>query len=230
MTCLIVDDNPMARLALRNMVHQVDSLQLAGECETALEAFNLMRQTPVDLLLLDIEMPGMSGLELLESLDEPPVVILVTSKENYAVQGFQLHVADYIVKPASFPRFLNAVQHAQEVWKNRKKAGEAGGERFLFVRSGNSFIRIDYENILYAQALGDYVAIMVGEKKVPVHITMKQLEEKLPPAAFARVHRSWIVAISKVDRLEDNAITIRQQIVPLSESYRVAFMKKMNVL
>ncbi len=236
MTVLIVDDNEIARIAMRNMVHDVQFLELKGECDSATSAFNFLQNQKVDLILLDVEMPGMSGLDFIRALTHPPLFILVTSNKEYAVESYDLRVADYLVKPVNFARFLSAVQRAMEIFESRsqipavseKEATEEPG--FLFARVNNQLVRIDYNDILYINALGDYVVIVTNGKKYPVHLTLKSIEERLPASRFARVHRSYIVAIDKVHSLEDNSILINKDLIPISESYKSAFLKKMNLL
>lgn len=236
MTVLIVDDNEIARIAMRNMVQDVHFLELRGECESATSAFNFLQNQKVDLILLDVEMPGMTGLEFIRALTDPPLFILVSSNKDYAVEGYDLRVADYLVKPVNFARFLSAVQRALEIFESptqvavvaeKETIGEPG---FLFARVNNQLVRIDYNDILYISALGDYVVIVTAGKKYPVHFTLKSVEERLPASRFARVHRSYIVAVDKVHSLEDNSILINKDLIPLSENYKSAFLKKMNLL
>lgn len=231
MTCLIVDDNPMARLALRNMLSNIAEISSSQECESALEAFNILQKNATDLLFLDVEMPGMSGLELLQNLEEPPLVILITSKTEYAVEGFNLEVLDYIVKPVSMPRLLKAVQRA----KNRlTELSPADSPEFsndhLFVRIENQLHRISFDDILFVHALGDYIVFQTATKKYPVHLTMKSIEEKLPDQRFMRVHRSYIVAIKQIENLEQNSLKIGQFIVPVSETKKKPLMDKLNII
>ncbi|MCB0567084.1 MAG: response regulator transcription factor [Phaeodactylibacter sp.] len=231
MTCLIVDDNPLARLALRNMASEIEGLQLAGECESAIDAFNFLQKTPADLLLLDVELPGMSGLELLKSLDHQPLAILITSKTDYAVEGFDLQVVDYIVKPVALPRLLKAVQRAMERFEAHYPPGaEELGPSYLFARVNNQLLRIDFDDVLFVQALGDYVVFQTADKKHPVHLTMKAVEERLPPSRFLRVHRSYIVALNKIANLEQNSLLVGKHIVPVSENYKGELMQKLNVI
>ncbi|HOY04555.1 MAG TPA: LytTR family DNA-binding domain-containing protein [Saprospiraceae bacterium] len=236
MKTLIVDDNALVRVALRHMVDEVRALTFVGECSDASEAFNFLQDQAVDLVLLDVEMPGMSGLDLIRTLQNPPLFILVTTEPAYAVEGFDLRVADYLVKPVLLPRFLTAVQRASELFEVKKLAVQPelehpGGPDFLFARVNNQLVRIDFSNILYVQALGDYVSLITLVKKYTVHMTLKSLEERLPPARFARVHRSSIVAIDKVASLEENSIVMtNKDVIPLSESFRSGFLKKMNIL
>ena len=231
MKCLIVDDNTMARTVLRNMVKQIRELEICGEYAAAIDAFNHLQKESVDLLLLDVEMPGMSGLELIESLLNPPLVILITAKTDYAVQGFQLQVVDYLVKPITLPRLLQAVNRAEE-WKlsDSKSIQSAESKNYFFARINNQLIRIDWDDILFLQAMGDYVVIVTPGKKMPVHSTLKALEKKIPENRFTRVHRSYIVQVSKIVNLEENSIQINEHLIPVSERYKSELMEKMNVL
>ncbi|MCB0553327.1 MAG: response regulator transcription factor [Phaeodactylibacter sp.] len=231
MTCLIIDDNPLARLALRNMASEIEGLELAGECESAMEAFNFLQKDPADLLLLDVEMPGMSGLELLKNLEHQPLAILITSKADYAVEGFDLQVVDYIVKPVALPRLLKAIQRAQERYEAQQLATlQELGPSYLFARVNNSLLRIDFDDILFVQALGDYVVFQTADKKHPVHLTMKALEERLPSNRFLRVHRSYIVALDKISNLEQNSLQVGKHIVPVAETAKGELIRKLNVL
>lgn len=221
----------MARTVLRNMVKQIRELEICGEYAAAIDAFNHLQKESVDLLLLDVEMPGMSGLELIESLTNPPLVILITAKTDYAVQGFQLQVVDYLVKPITLPRLLQAVNRAEE-WKlsDSKSIQFAESKNYFFARINNQLIRIDWDDILFLQAMGDYVVIVTPGKKMPVHSTLKALEKKIPENRFTRVHRSYIVQVSKIVNLEENSIQINEHLIPVSERYKSELMEKMNVL
>ena len=173
----------------------------------------------------------MSGLELIESLTNPPLVILITAKTDYAVQGFQLQVVDYLVKPITLPRLLQAVNRAEE-WKlsDSKSIQSAESKNYFFARINNQLIRIDWDDILFLQAMGDYVVIVTPGKKMPVHSTLKALEKKIPENRFTRVHRSYIVQVSKIVNLEENSIQINEHLIPVSERYKSELMEKMNVL
>lgn len=233
MKYLIIDDNPMARAILRQIASGMEGLALAGECASALEAFNFLQKEPVDLLLLDVEMPEMSGLELLQNLPSRPLVILITSKTEYAVDAFDLNVVDYIVKPVTLSRFMAAVQKARDIWDSRLNTMEKSTEQdYLFVRSEGMLVKIRFDEILWLQALVDYVQfVTVSGKKHTVHATMKSVENHLNDARFVRVHRSYIVNTDKIDRIEEGAmIVIGKQVVPMSEQYKAAVMKRINLL
>lgn len=233
MKYLIVDDNPLARTVLRQIASGVEGMTLAGECASALEAFNFLVNESVDLLLLDVEMPGMNGLELLKNLSPRPIVILITSKTEYAVDAFDLNVADYLVKPVTLPRFMVAIQKARELWDGRLNTVEKGMDKdYLFVRADGVLTKIRFDEILWVQALVDYVQFITDSgKKYTVHATMKNVENHLSEARFSRIHRSYIVNTDKIDRIEEGTmIVIGKHIVPLSEQYKPALMKRLNLL
>jgi two-component system LytT family response regulator len=226
MRTLIVDDNKIARLALKNLVGQVDYLQFAGECASGLEAVNFLNREKVDLMLLDVEMPEMTGIELIRQLNNCPLVILTTSKRDYAVEAFEQRVVDYIVKPVLLPRFLKSIERVKEIFESSAIVSKS--EDYFFVRNEGSWTKIIYNEILFIQALGDYAIINTTAGKYTVHITMKTLEEKLSPDKFQRVHRSYIVAISKIATVTDNMIYIDGKPIPVADSYKVQLTDKLN--
>lgn len=224
--CLVIDDNPMARLAIRSFIEEVDFLDLAGECESAMQAINLLEKQAVDLLFLDVEMPQMTGLELMQSLTQRPLVILITSKTDYAAEAFDLDVIDYLVKPIKLTRFLKAVNRAKDLLQPKRR--DEG--HHIFVRVDNVLTRIDFDQILYIEALGDYIRIITPQKKHTAHLTLKTILEKLPEDQFMRIHRSSIVAIDKIDTFADNMVTIGKTVLPVSESCRAPLLEKLNTL
>lgn len=224
--CLIIDDNPMARLAIRNFIQEVDFLSLSGECEDAVQAMNWLQKEPIELLFLDVEMPQMTGLELLESLTHRPLVILITSKTEYAVQAYNLEVIDYIVKPIKLARFLKAVNRAKDFLRPTQKEAD----RYLFARIDNVLTRLDFDQILYVETMGDYIRIATPQKKYTVHLTLKALLEKLPPDRFLRIHRSYVVALDKIDSFADNMVSIQKNVLAVSETYRAHLLEKLNAL
>jgi len=226
MRTLIVDDNKMARLALKNLVGQVDYLQLVGECASAVEAVNFLNREKVDLLLLDVEMPEMTGIELLQQLINCPLVILTTSKREYAVEAFEQKVIDYLVKPILLPRFVKSVERAKAIFESSAITSKT--DNFFFVRNEGAWAKIIYDDILFIQALGDYAIINTTTGKYTVHITMKTLEEKLSPDRFQRVHRSYIVAIPKITTVTDSTIYVADKPIPVADSYKVQLSEKLN--
>ena len=231
MHILIVDDNKIARTTLRQMASQVKDLTVCGEYASALEAFNFLRENPVDLLLLDIEMPGMNGLELTKSLgSNSPLIVFTTSKTGYAAEAYELNVADYLVKPVSLARFLQAINRVKEVLESKKEKVSINEEEFMFIRDSNIVRRLKVDYILYVEAMGDYVKLHTGPKFFAIHCTLKAVESRLSPAKFIRVHRSYIVNISKVDTLQDGALVVNGKPVPVADAYRSALNQKLNIL
>lgn len=227
---LIVDDNPIARLLLRQLLGQIPSVEVSGECATAAEAVILLNQSAVDILFLDIEMPGMSGIELLQSLPVRPLTILTTGSNTYGPEAFDLNVVDYLVKPLSLPRTLMAVNRALELLRQRDVYLNSVEGSQLFIKENKVIRKLQMDDIFLLESKGDYVKIYVAGKNFVVHATMKMLEERLPPGKFMRVHRSFIVALDKIDYIEENTLYINNTPVPVSESYRGAFLKKLNLI
>lgn len=233
MTCLIIDDNAMARTALRHLVSDIDSLELQAEFEDALSALKYVQQQTVELIFLDVEMPHLNGLEFLRLLPASPLVILVTSKRDYAVEAFDLQVVDYLVKPIALARLLAAVQRAEEIHQQRTRpvlSGASAEDEHIFFKTSNSLVRIQMNEILFFQAMGDYVILNTGEKRYTLYTKMKTIEDRLPSNRFIRTHRSYIVAIGKIDNIEDNSIQMGRNLIPISDSHRARVMAQLNFL
>jgi DNA-binding LytR/AlgR family response regulator len=231
MKCLIVDDNPMARLALKQLVSQVPSLELVAESSNALEAENYLNTTAIDLLLLDIEMPEMSGLELTKKMgNKRPLIIFTTSKKDYAVEAFELNVVDYLVKPIELPRLKQAVERANEALESNKEEVKVEEQGFVFVKDSGVLKRISIDDILFLEAMGDYVKVHTAQKFHVVHATLKSIEEKLPSSKFVRVHRSYIVAINKIDYIQEGAIRIGKASIPVADTHKSNLNKRLNLL
>ncbi len=230
MKCLIVDDNKLARMAMKEFISQIKSVTLVGECSTGLEAYEFINNNQVDLVILDIEMPGMSGIELLQSLNNKPIIIFSTSNSNYAVDAFDLNVADFVVKPVTFPRLLQAIEKAQSIYDHRNTSVSRIEPDFIFLKDKGALVKISFSDILWMEAMGDYVKIYTPEKWFMAHTTMKSVEIKLPQANFMRIHRSYIVAINKIERIKEGAIIIGSSSVPLAETYRSQLMDRLNFI
>lgn len=232
MNCIIVDDNKMARAATKQLVAQVDFLNLVQECSSPVEAFNYLKKETVDLIFLDIEMPEMSGIELIKNLKQHPLIILITAKKEYAVEAFELNVADYIVKPVNLSRFMIAVSRAKEIFDSKDQKLETNEEEkdYIFVRSDSVLTKINIKEIIYIQAMGDYVNIFTPEKRHTVHITLKGMEEKLPNHLFYRLHRSYLIAINHIDNVEENTAYIGKHPIPIGEQYKKELLIKINLI
>jgi DNA-binding LytR/AlgR family response regulator len=226
MRCIVVDDEKLALELMEDNVRKLPNLQLVGTCKNAMEAMEFLRQGQVDLIFLDIQMPGISGVQFLKGLVKPPMVILVTAYENYALEGFNLDVVDYLVKPFSFERFLKAVNKAAELSSARApkdapvKTQVDGG--YIFVNADYSIIRINLSDIIYVEGLKDYIKIYLKSADRPVitRLSMHFMESKLPAEGFARVHRSFIVSLDKITVFKRTRILLNDVEIPVSDNYR----------
>ncbi|WP_449399036.1 LytR/AlgR family response regulator transcription factor [Chryseobacterium wanjuense] len=230
MKALIVDDNDIARTTLAHLAKQVPNLTIVSEFSNAIEAYNHLQYNHVDLIFLDIEMPEMTGIELTKNLSGKEVIIIfTTSNKEYALEAFELNIADYLLKPVMPARFLQAVSKAQSILESRKENVEVTKDEFLFVRDSNITRRLKLNDILYAEAMGDYVKFYTREKMFAIHGKMKTAEERLPKDHFIRVHRSYIVSVGKIDTLQDGGIMINGKFIPVADAYRKALNMRMNV-
>lgn len=230
MKALIVDDNDIARTTLSHLAKQVPNLTIVNEYSSAIEAYNHLQNNHVDLIFLDIEMPEMTGIELTKALSgKETIIIFTSSNKDYALEAFELNIADYILKPVMPARFLQAVSKAQSILDSRKEDVEVTKDEFLFVRDSNITRRLKLDDIFYAEAMGDYVKFYTREKMFAIHGTMKSAEERLPKDNFIRVHRSFIIAVDKIDTLQDGGIIINGKFIPVADAYRKSLNTRMNV-
>ena len=214
------------------MVSQVEFLTLKQECASPVEAFNYLKKEAVDLVFLDIEMPEMSGIELIKNMEQHPIIILITAKKEYALEAFELNVADYIVKPVSLSRFMMAVSRAKELFdsKDQKIEDTIKDKDYIFVRSNSVLSKVLIKSILYIQALGDYVNIFTKDGRHTVHISLKAIEDKLPKDKFYRLHRSYLIAVDHIDNIEENVAYIEKHPIPIGEQFKKDLLKKLNLL
>lgn len=228
--CLAVDDEMLSLELLEDNIRRIPFLHLVGRCHNAYEAMDIMRREPVDLLFLDIQMGGISGTRFLQSLSgltTRPMVIFVTAYKKYALDGFELDVLDYLVKPVAFERFLKAVNKAAEYHALRKTPVSASPPApavadYFFVNVEYNLVKIDINSIYFIEGLKDYIKIYLqtSDKPVITRLPMKALSEKLPLSRFVRIHKSYIVAVDKITSIRKNRIYIQQHIIPISDSYR----------
>lgn len=226
-TCLAVDDEPLALDLLEDNIKKVSTLKLVKRCSNALEANEFLQTQAVDLIFLDIQMPGISGIQFLKGLyQKQPMVIFITAYEQYAIEGYNLDVVDYLLKPVSFERFLKAINKAQDKLRSDRPA-LTDITAHLFVNSDYSLVRINLNDILYIEGLKDYVKIFLqsATRAVITRLSMKSLEEKLPADQFVRVHKSFIVAVNKIASIRKGRITISDKdvLIPVSEYYKENF-------
>lgn len=207
------------------------SLVVVGECFDAVDAYQKIQLNDVEILFLDIEMPDMSGIDLVKSLNEKrPLVIFTTSTTDYAAEAFNLNVVDFLIKPVSPARFLQAVEKAKRIFMTKSLAMTEKEDEFIFIRDSNVVRRLKVSDILYMEARGDYVRINVADQTYSIHSSLKAVEEKLSKNSFLRVHRSFIINVSKIDTLEGGTLIVNKNIVPVSDAYRAALNKRMQIL
>jgi len=228
--CLVVDDNKISTLLLVQLLEQIPEVVVAGICSSAVEASMFLANKKVDLLFLDIEMPGMSGLELLRSLDKRPLTVLTSAVTGYAIEAFELNVVDYIVKPVQLSRLLGTVRRASELLKEEDVMVNEIERDYFFIKDGKTIRKILLDDIYFFEAMGDYVKIHCADKYFVIHTTLKLLEEKLSAKEFIRVHRSYIVAAKKIDYIEENVLYLNAISVPLSEFYKAKVLSLLNFL
>jgi two-component system LytT family response regulator len=226
LSCIIIDDEPLAREGLANYVREVDFLKLTATCENPLELINLLDDAPADLIFLDIQMPKMSGIDFLKIMKEPPMVIITTAYPSFALEGFQLNVLDYLLKPITFDRFFKSVNKAKDyhllLMKSESTGQQSadGDEPYFFIKCGNKYEKIFFEDILYIEGMQNYVTIYTDKGKYLTLLNLKSLEESLDSNLFIRVHKSYMVAKNKIDGIEGNNIFIKSHRVPISRTYR----------
>lgn len=229
-TCLIVEDEPLARNLITDYVRKVPSLDLIEACSGPLAAIEILRKTPVDLLFLDIQMPEITGISLLKTLQKRPLVILTTAYSEYALEGYDLDVVDYLLKPITFERFLRAVDKVNQRLANVQPAAsvpdrnpQEPSQPFVFVKDGTKLVKIRWDDILYVEGLKDYVTIHTRQQKVVTLQRLKALEEQLPSDKFIRIHHSYIIAVDAIDAIHKGEVQIGTATIPISDTYRKSF-------
>ena len=231
MNCLIVDDDACARIDLEQKVSKVSFLNLVGSSDSAVGAMEVLLREKVDLVLLDVMMPGTNGFEFLEGLrPKKTQVILVSSDSNYAVDAFDYSVLDFLVKPVKEERFLRAIMRARSQFSPSPSQKESVKQDHLFVRSNQSHIRIPTESIFYIEAQSDHLNVVTETGDFKVNTTMKSILESIPPGDFLRVHNSFIVNLHRISSVEGNMIEIRKKIIPVSRSRFKEFMGRINLV
>ena len=234
MNCIAIDDEPLALSLIEDFSKKIPYLNYIKSCKNAFEAIETIQKNKIDLVFLDINMPNITGIEFIKSLENKPMVIFTTAYSEYAVQGFELNAIDYLVKPFLFERFFKAVNKAYELHnlhnKNSQEIIETSEkkENFIFVKSDYSSVKILLNDIFYIEGLKDYVKIHLPEKNILSLITMKKMEETLPSDKFIRVHRSYIVALDKIESIQRNRIIIQKKWIPVGDSYKNEFFKRID--
>jgi len=229
--CIIIDDEPLARKGLKEYINDVDFLHLEAEFDNPLKATKLLSENKIQLIFLDIQMPKITGLEFFKTLQHAPPVIFTTAYPQYALDGFELDALDYLVKPVSFERFLKAALRAKEYYevrnKNISEVQAANKEDFFFIKADNKLVKILFDDILYIEALQNYVSIHTKTKKYITYLTFKSIEEYLPSDQFIKTHKSFIVAASKIDNIDGNDIRIGEYHIPISRTSKDEVMERL---
>ena len=228
--CIAIDDESLALDLVEDNIAKVPFLKMEARCRNAFEAIEYLQNNPVDLIFLDIQMPGLTGVQFLEGLTHKPMVIFVTAYQQYAVEGFNLDVIDYVLKPISFERFLKASHKALDFYKSKLALQVQGAVSeskvdYIFIHADYSLMKIMLDDILYIEGLKDYIKIHLRTQKFPVvcRMTMKLIAEKLPADAFLRIHKSYIVSIKKIESIRNQKVKIGENHIPLCDSYSEQF-------
>jgi len=233
MNCIIIEDYEESRKLVEIFVQKTRMLNLVGSYASAIEAINdLGESTKADLVLLDIELPEMSGMEYLKTLDEKPVIIILSAQEKYALEAFQYDVTDYILKPITYARFYKAVSKAYSHWRRQNNVQKIQND--IFVKKGHSLVKLSYDDIIWIESLENYVLVITTHEKLAVHFTLKAILMKLPPDQFLQVHRSYIVNLSKIESIKRNSLEIKDkgidQEIPVGKSYRDQLLASLNLM
>lgn len=229
LNCVIVEDEPLARNLLVEYVKKVPSINLIEACSSPIAALEVLRNNAIDVLFLDVQMPELTGISLLKVLQKKPMVILTTAYSEYAIQGYELDVVDYLLKPITFERFLRAVDKVIQRLKSKtvttivEKTQATSEQPFVFVKDGTKLVKVVFDDILYVEGLKDYVTIHTKNQKIVSLQRLKTLEDQLPPDKFIRIHNSFIVALNAVDVVHTNNVQIRDTQLPIGETYKKSF-------
>jgi DNA-binding LytR/AlgR family response regulator len=233
MNCILIDDDRLSRKVLEEFIKKTEGVNLKASFSDGVEAINYLKNDEdINLIFLDIEMPEMSGIEFLNSLKNPPQIIIVSGKGKYAIDAFEYNVTDYLLKPLNYPRFYKAVDKATARFEQNKV--HLVGKDEIFIKKNSTLVRLKYDDILWVEALENYVIFNTFKEKYTIHFTMKAIEQKLPSNKFTRVHRSYIVNTSSIDVIEDNAVLIKvddgNKNIPIGKSYKEKLMKDINLI
>lgn len=228
LSCIIVDDEPIARKILQEFTEQVPFLDLLGKFESAMKAEEFLKSNQPDLIFLDIEMPKVSGLQMLKRINIESMVILTTAFPQYALDGYELDIIDYLLKPFALHRFLKAVQKAKDFYEMKTPSGTMMPPSYIFIKSEKRIEKVELNDILYAEVLGNYVTICTEHKKIIAYLTMKSLESQLSPADFIKIHQSFLVNRSKIESVEGNELKVGAKSLPISRNYRDSVTNLIN--
>lgn len=221
---IIVDDEPLARQVITQYAMEMPELEIIGCCNNALEANRMLKEEKVDLMFLDVNMPLLSGLDFLKNLQHPPLVILTTAYSDYALEGYELNILDYLKKPFSFDRFFKAIQKAgEQLALIAQKAEPRNNANYIFIKANKKTVRVGIDEIWFIEGLGDYIKIHVKDTHFVTNLSMKKMEELLPDDEFFRIHKSFIIRLDRIQSIEGNLVEIGKYRLPIGSNYRQAF-------
>jgi len=230
MKCLIIDDDPVICDMLSHYLEKIEEVEFSLKAHNGIDALNLLNHQQFDFILLDLELPELSGPELLKSIETKLPVILITSSEDFALQSYEYNVVDYLLKPIEFTRFYRAVIKVKNLLQTQKPLHSADEKKNeVFVKDGHNLVKVNLDEVLYLEAESNYISIKTPSRSLLTLVSMKKMEESLPEH-FIRTHRSYIVNLHKIDKIENNAIIIGKTIIPVSSSYKETLMKRLNLL
>ena len=235
--CLVTDDEPLAVDILEKYINRLDYLELSGKCSNAIETINFLQRNPVELLFLDIQMPGLTGIDFLKTMRKPVKVIFTTAYREYALEGYELNVLDYLLKPVSFERFVIAVnkyhaastQHTHLPDLIRSTTSEKTDDPFIYLKSDKKMIKVYLDDILMIESLKDYIRVKTKNQEIVSYQKISYLEEKLPDDRFMRIHRSYIVPVDKITAFNTTSIDIGTETLPIGRLYKDAVMNKLGI-
>ncbi len=226
--CLVVDDEPIARNGLMEHIRQIDFLNLVAECKSAIEATTWLQRKKIDLIFLDIQMPKLTGIDFIKNSPALPIVIFTTAYPEYAIEGYELDILDYLLKPISFNRFFKAALKAQEFISSRIRHEITSVEDFFFIKSNQKIEKIMIADVLYIEGMSNYIIIHTKQKKYVAYLTFKGIEEKLPQNMFIRIHKSFLVSIHAIQSIDGNEIKTEKITLPISKNYKEEVMNKIG--
>ncbi len=231
--CIIVDDEPLAIEVIASHLSKISDIEVVAECDTAVKAFEILQKKDIDLIFLDIQMPEITGLEFLKTLKNPPKVIITTAYRKYAIDGYELDVLDFLLKPVSFERLLKAIDKyykyaSSDVKVIHNQRSDNNDKDIIYVKENKKIVRLELKDILFIESLKDYVVIHTVYKKVITKISISALEKKLPAERFLRIHRSYIAAVDKIDAFTPNSVEIGKKELTIGRSYKNTVMKSLG--
>ncbi len=226
LNCLIIDDEPVARKGMMEYASEIEFLHVVAQCENALKASTYLKEGTIDLLLLDIQMPKLSGIEFLKSISNPPMAIFTTAYSEYAIEGYSLNVIDYLVKPVPFQRFVQAVNKARDFYLMKHKTDKTISENYFFIKSNGRYEKVDFNEVLFVESMQNYIVIHTPDRKLITYLTLSGIEAQLPGDQFMKVHKSFIVSLSKIESVDGSEIMIGKNHIPISRNLREEVTQK----